>query len=161
MPVNIVRLGPEEGLRLRRIRLRSLQDAPEAFASTYAETRSRPTESWHQQVQDLATFVAVLGEEDVGVVRGGPDADLPKTSWLLSMWVAPEARGRGVGDALIGALVAWAREQGERTLLLEVADENLSAIRLYARHGFVPTGNTTTLPPPREHVSEHERALFL
>ena len=161
MPMTVVRLGAGEGPRLRAIRLRSLQEAPEAFASTHAETASRPASRWDQQVRDLATFVAVLDGADVGIVRGGPDADLPKTSWLLSMWVAPEARGKGVGDALVRSLVAWAREQGERALLLEVGDENLPAIRLYARHGFVPTGKRTTLPAPREHVHEHERALFL
>ncbi len=157
----VVRLGPDEGPRLRAIRLRSLQEAPDAFASTYAETAQRPPESWDQQVRDLATFVAVDGGADVGIVRGGPDADRARTSWLLSMWVAPESRGRGLGDALVQALVAWARELGEHTLLLEVADANLPAVRLYARHGFLPTGHTTTLPAPREHVTEHERALFL
>lgn len=159
--MTVDRLGPDEGLRLKAVRLRSLLEAPDAFGSTHAETSTRRPESWNQQVRDLATFVAVVDGADVGIVRGGPDAERPRTSWLLSMWVAPEVRGRGVGDALVLALVAWARDLGERTLLLEVADQNLPAVRLYARHGFVPTGNTKNLPPPREHVTEHERALFL
>jgi ribosomal protein S18 acetylase RimI-like enzyme len=66
-----------------------------------------------------------------------------------------------VGDALLRAAVAHARDLGARRLLLDVGDHNAHAIALYARHGFEPTGRTGTLPPPREHVLEHERAREL
>lgn len=161
MPVEIRRLTPDEGERLRALRLASLRDAPDAFASTFDETAARPPESWRRQLVDLATFVAVVDGADAGLVRGGPFSEAPGAAMLLSMWVAPAARGRGVGDALVAAVVAWARGAGYARLVLDVADENAPAIALYARHGFEPTGETSALPPPREHVREHRRALAL
>jgi ribosomal protein S18 acetylase RimI-like enzyme len=77
------------------------------------------------------------------------------------MWVAPEARGHGVGEQLILAVKDWARSAGHARLLLDVADGNLPAVALYERMGFEPTGEIGSLPPPREHVAEHRRALDL
>lgn len=53
------------------------------------------------------------------------------------MAVLADWRGRGVGDALLGALVAQARELGWRELSLHA---QVSAIGFYARHGFLPCG---------------------
>ncbi len=159
--MQIVRLTPDEGPRLRAIRLAALEDAPDAFGSTYSETAARPPESWPAQLRSLATFVAVVDGADGGMVRGGPAPDDPGDALLLSMWVAPTARGRGVGRALVGAVVAWARAEGFARLLLDVADQNAPAVALYARLGFVPTGEVDHLPPPRQHIREHRRALRL
>jgi GNAT superfamily N-acetyltransferase len=157
----IQRLTPEDGERLREIRLASLRDAPDAFGSTYDETAARPDSSWRGQLETLATFVAVVAGLDVGIVRGAPFDGEPTAAILLSMWVAPAARGKGAGEALVSAVADWAREEGFERLLLDVANDNAPAIALYARTGFLPTGETGTLPPPREQIREHQRALVL
>lgn len=59
---------------------------------------------------------------------------------LISMWVAPSARGQGIGDALIDALTAYAIEHGAGRVLLAVRETNRQAIALYQRHGFVDAG---------------------
>lgn len=159
--MKIHRLTPDDGDRLRALRLASLRDAPDAFGATLDETAARPPSSWRRQLEDLATFVAVVDGVDAGLVRIGPFSDDPAAAMLISMWVAPGARGRGAGDALIAAAVEWARAQGFARVLLDVGDRNASAIALYARNGFEPTGETGSLPPPREHVREHRRALTL
>lgn len=61
-------------------------------------------------------------------------ADVPE----LSIAVVPEARGRGVGAALLGALLHDAATQGVECLSLSVDSTNLVAIRLYHRSGFQP-----------------------
>ena len=53
------------------------------------------------------------------------------------MAVLPAWRGRGVGEAMLGALVEAARERGWRTLALNA---QAGAVAFYARHGFVPVG---------------------
>jgi ribosomal protein S18 acetylase RimI-like enzyme len=77
------------------------------------------------------------------------------------MWVAPEARGQGVGNALIDAVIEYARSSGAIRLLLDVGDHNQQAIALYARKGFKPNGQTGSLPAPRNHIREHQRELRL
>ncbi|MCY0989278.1 GNAT family N-acetyltransferase [Nannocystis sp. ILAH1] len=156
--MKIVRLGAHEGERLRAVRLAALGDAPDAFGGTLAEAAVRPADDWRRQLVELATFVAVVEGGDAGMVRAARHEVEPDTGELLSMWVAPAARGRGVGDALVDAVVAWARAEGLRRLVLDVGDANAAAIALYARNGFVPTGVTGSLPPPRTHVREHQRA---
>jgi ribosomal protein S18 acetylase RimI-like enzyme len=157
----IERLRPGDGERLRAIRLRSLADAPEAFGSTLAESELRSPEDWEAQVVALPTFVWRDGDADLGMVRAAPhDADA-EAGYLISLWVAPEARGRGVGAALVGEVVAWARGRGLRRLILDVGEHNVAARRLYERIGFVATGATGALPPPRAHVREIEMAIDL
>ncbi len=159
--IEIQRLAAHEWPRLRSVRLRALADAPDAFASTHAEAAALPPESWAAQLRSMATFAAVVDGEDVGLVRGARDDSRPDTAWLISMWVAPEVRGRGVGEALVDAVVEWARAGGARRLLLDVGDHNRPAIALYARMGFEPNGTTGSLPAPRSHIREHQRELRL
>ena len=66
---------------------------------------------------------------------------------VYQVWVAPEHRGRGVGQALLGAVIAWARESGVRQISLDVTCSNTAAMRLYARAGFLPTGEPEPLRP--------------
>lgn len=55
---------------------------------------------------------------------------------LISLWVAPFARGRGVGERLVEMVVEWARGQQAPRVVLSVRDHNAPAIRLYCRQGF-------------------------
>jgi len=65
---------------------------------------------------------------------GGDDADVQTVA------VAPEAQGRGLGGALVDALVARARTRGATAVLLEVRADNERAQRLYAARGFTRIG---------------------
>ena len=68
----------------------------------------------------------------------------------LAIGVVAEARGRGIGGALLDALLARAREQRHRALSLSVDRQN-PARRLYERKGFRdagisdPTGSDVTM----------------
>ncbi len=159
--MQIERLNGSQWQRLKAVRLRALADAPDAFGSTLADAERYEAADWQEQLETLATYVAVLDGADVGMARGIADKSTREHAYLLSMWVAPEARGQGVGEALVQAVVTWARDTGHSRLLLDVADGNQPAIRLYERTGFLPTGETGALPPPREHVKEHQRARDL
>jgi GNAT superfamily N-acetyltransferase len=159
--VSYERLGANDGARLRAIRLRALQDAPDAFSTTYETARVHADDTWARQVVDLPTFIAVENGRDVAMVRCARDLDRPDTAALMSMWVAPEVRRRNIGGALVDLVVAWARSNGVSRLLLDVADLNLPAVALYASKGFEPTGGSGTYPTPRECIREHQRELRL
>src|SRR5918994_476305 len=159
--VRLEQLTAEDGPRLRAIRLHALRDAPDAFSSTLEEAAARPPGDWSRQLLELPTFVAVSNGLDVGMVRCTRDGTSTETAWLISMWVAPEMRRKGVGAALVDAVIDWARSNGVTRLLLDVADHNTSAIALYARKGFAPNEAVGTFPPPREHIREHQWELRL
>lgn len=159
--MEIQRLFPEDWMRLRELRLAALSDAPDAFGSTLEDAYARSAEDWRRQLETLTTFVAMINGQDMGLARGAPDDADPANAYLLSMWIAPDARGQGGGEGLVRAVADWAQTAGFSRLVLDVADDNAPAIALYARLGFQPTGDTGSLPPPRTHVREHRRALNL
>jgi len=59
---------------------------------------------------------------------------------ILTLAVAPEARGRGLGRALMIAATSRSQELGARDLFLEVGAANPAALALYARLGFAKVG---------------------
>jgi L-amino acid N-acyltransferase YncA len=58
----------------------------------------------------------------------------------FSVYVAREARGRGIGDALLSALEDRARALGYHKLVLAAFPANAAGMRLYQRHGFRTVG---------------------
>ena len=63
----------------------------------------------------------------------------PGTLLMDGLFVAPHARGRGVGTRLLAAVAERARAEDAREVRLDVVDGN-RARRLYERHGFEPSG---------------------
>jgi len=162
--IEVRRMGVDDWQRVRTIRLAALADTPDAFGTTLAEEQARTDVSWQERLGEdgpAATLLATEGGRDAGLCVVAPAWEEPGTAGLYSMWVAPWARGRGIGDALMDEALRTARARGWTRIVLEVGDHNAPAIGLYARWGFAPTGRTTTLPPPREHVTEHERGREL
>lgn len=157
----IAHMQPDDVDRVRAARLRALADAPDAFGTTLAEDQARPLPEWRARLESsgAATYLATRDGHDIGMATGVGVDDT--TAALCGMWVAGESRGSGAADALVHAVIAWARARGCRRVILEVADENARAVQFYARMGFEPTGGTGSLPPPREHILEHERELTL
>lgn len=80
-----------------------------------------------------AAWYRLFSPEDPG--WGFVASDVPE----LSIGVTAEARGRGVGGALLDALLTLAREQGHRAVSLSVDRQN-PARRLYERKGFHDAG---------------------
>jgi ribosomal protein S18 acetylase RimI-like enzyme len=137
---------------LRQLRLRALADAPDAFASTLAAELAFPAEVWRQRAEsdpDSATFIAREGDADVGLVRVFAEPDAPGRMHLVSMWVDPAYRRRGVARALVALTVRWATDRQARELSLWVADHNTAARRLYEQLGFQPTAEHQPLPSNR------------
>ena len=126
--MKIERLGVDEVRRLQAVRMRALRDAPDAFATTFEEASTWAPSTWAEQLQNLPTYIAVDADGDVGMVRCAEDGD---AVWLISMWVAPESRGAGVGGALVDAITGWAHSRGAGRVLLDVAEANRAALALY------------------------------
>jgi ribosomal protein S18 acetylase RimI-like enzyme len=158
-PVRLRPIGPDDWALLRDVRLRALADAPHAFSSTFAEQQGYPDTWWQARTRDLgadaATFAAVAGGRWVGVVRVYRDEDEPTAAQLVSMWVDPAARGRGIGRALVERALAWAGENSVTSVRLWVTEGNAPALRLYEACGFELSGERQPLPsdPSRSEIA--------
>lgn len=56
---------------------------------------------------------------------------------LANLAVAPDARGRGIGTLLLEGALEAAETRGSEAMYLEVRASNVSALALYASHGFI------------------------
>ncbi|MGX5209979.1 bifunctional helix-turn-helix transcriptional regulator/GNAT family N-acetyltransferase [Streptomyces violaceus] len=83
------------------------------------------------------TWIAELDGRPVGCVMCVRDEQQPEAARLRLLLVEPDARGLGIGDRLVGALVDFAREVGYREVVLWTNDILGAARRIYQRHGFV------------------------
>ncbi|MGW3284684.1 bifunctional helix-turn-helix transcriptional regulator/GNAT family N-acetyltransferase [Streptomyces sp. NPDC001002] len=81
-------------------------------------------------------WVAELDGRPVGCVMCVRD-DAPGTARLRLLLVEPDARGLGIGDRLVGAVVDFARGVGYRDLVLWTNDVLTAARHVYQRRGFV------------------------
>jgi ribosomal protein S18 acetylase RimI-like enzyme len=149
------RVRPDDWRSHRDIRLEMLRDAPDAFWFTVADEAALTESDWRQRIGQ--TWL-VHARDDSGVVGSAGlgahwEPERADTLTLFGMYVAPRGRGRGVGEALVGAVLEEARRRGRPEVVLEVASNNAPAIALYERCGFVRTG--LTHPHPRD-ASIHE-----
>ncbi|MGH2502654.1 MAG: GNAT family N-acetyltransferase [Ktedonobacterales bacterium] len=126
------------------VRLRALREEPEAFGSSYEESKERPlsvvTERLRAITQDGNFLLGAF--EDSGVLVGivaferAPGKKNRHIGDIFQMYVAPEARGKGYGRALMEALIARARAlDGLEQLILAVVSVNTAAA-LYRALGF-------------------------
>jgi len=81
-------------------------------------------------------WIAELDGRPVGCVMCVRD-EAPGTARLRLLLVEPDARGLGIGDRLVRAVIDFARGVGYRELVLWTNDVLASARRIYQRHGFV------------------------
>lgn len=126
----------------REVRLSALLSDPLAFITTADEFAARP----------LAEITARLGPGPAAVnfgafLEGGlvglltvvreTRPTLAHRASVVGVSVAPAARGRGCGDALLRAGITHARGwEGVTSLHLAVVETQHAARRLYERHGF-------------------------
>lgn len=99
------------------------------------------------QKQGSRYNVAVLNDEIVGGGGIYPTEGLPgDTCELVKMYLSPQARGTGLGRALIEKCIQQAMENGFKKIYLETMPELKQALHIYAKFGFsnlkAPMGNS-------------------
>lgn len=161
--ITVRALGPDDWAVYREVRLAALAADPDSFFRSVDEEAAYDESVWRSRLgsSNARTWVAWCASDPVATVTvllGRPDAEAAE---LVGLWVAPAARGRGLGHRLIGEGLRWAQAHGLARLTLWVADDNVRVRGLYDSVGFAPTGATGAFPPPREHRTEHEESLTL
>lgn len=152
-------VSEDEWSVLRSVRLQALADAPSAFGSTLAAEEQFTEERWRERAAGSSTsrlFLAWRGDEAVGIAGCIDEGD--GSAQLVSVWVRPDHRARGVGRVLSNAALDFASDHGLTIIRLWVTEGNASARRLYERLGFTPTGKLQPLPSDPA-LWEHELEL--
>jgi ribosomal protein S18 acetylase RimI-like enzyme len=150
--ITLARITPELADSYKTVRLRALQDTPTAFGSTYAKESQLSAQDWRERAARLdgrqaAGYLAWDGDDACGIVACFLDREDAARAHLVSMWVAPTHRCRGVGQMLVHAVIDWARSRGVvATLSLMVTSNNDAAMRFYERLAFIRTGRTEPYP---------------
>lgn len=96
------------------------------MAESYADTRAK-----YYVVEDATG--RIVGGSGIAPLRGGS----AETCELKKMYFYPEARGHGLGQALLHQLENDARERGFTKMYLETLARMSQAVRLYERNGFL------------------------
>ena len=144
----VSRIRSDQWRILKNVRLRALEDAPYAFGTTLAEGQKRTDRDWQDMARDHATlsdrayFMAYVGENPCGMA--GCYRTASDTVVLTAMWVAPEFRGKNIGEQIVRAVIEWAREGGATTLEAWVSEDNPARF-FYQKIGFEETDLTEPL----------------
>jgi ribosomal protein S18 acetylase RimI-like enzyme len=123
-----------------------LREEAEYFSTRYEDAVREPDILWRQWASEAADsgdkvlFVADEAGRWLGVV-GGFRRLQPDEVQLVSLWVDPAARGRGLARALIRTVATWARGVSAERVVLFVQEANAPGRALYLAAGFRPTGD--------------------
>ena len=139
-------LTPEDAAAFQALRLRGLQECPEAFASSHEEEVGTPAAEIERRLRPKpdSAIVGAFREGELvaltGVQREGM-AKLAHKAFVWGVYVAPEARGNGVGSKVVSHALNYAAETlGVRQVNLGVNTKNAAAVALYSKLGFVQYG---------------------
>jgi GNAT superfamily N-acetyltransferase len=161
--VRLERVSIANAMVFKLVRLRALREDPTAFGSTYSEESRLTDPEWidlaaRRTAEGSMVWLAFADDGPCGIV--GVFLEHATRARLVSMWVAKDARGQGIGTALVEAAIAWAREAHARAMVLTVTSNNGTAMRFYEGLGFARTGRTEPYPnDPALFEHEMERSL--
>jgi len=160
--MRVHRLGVDDWVPYRELRLAALTDTPEAFGETLDHARASDEQNWRDRLARMqgARALGVVAVADdrswVGTMRGEITGD---DAWLYGVYVVPRHRRAGVARVLLTTMQDWATPHASR-MLLHVATTNVRARQFYARDGFAVTGRSVT-NPAHPHLTELEMARSL
>jgi ribosomal protein S18 acetylase RimI-like enzyme len=119
------------------------------YAAVAEEGRWIGAEAPVDKIERRAKFESSVRSDDAEFFVADDDGRMLGHLWIgvqgygvadLGMMVANDARGQGVGSALMEAAVPWAREHGAHKIALQVWPHNEPAIALYRKFGFDQEG---------------------
>jgi ribosomal protein S18 acetylase RimI-like enzyme len=137
--VQVARTAPADGTpRVHGIELAGVPIA--AFVEAVGELRGSPIEARNAHLERLVhsplathAIVARAAGRTLACGQMAFDGDL---AGIYDMVTANECRGRGLATAIVGALLANARERGVDRAFLQVSDDNAAALAVYRKFGF-------------------------
>jgi GNAT superfamily N-acetyltransferase len=100
---------------------------------------------WKRQARETVWLLASEGKDDLGAAIGIGGWHSPEGVARGEVAVLREARGSGVGSALLDSLSSWARELGYTDLMGPVKETDDVSLAWAARRGFAEIGRNSLL----------------
>ncbi len=159
------RLGSVDADPYRRLRIEALRTCPELFGASWEVEASQRLEWFAERLQ--SNFVVGGWREASEALVGIAGLHVPEAlksrhkGQLWGMFVSPEARGRGLGSALLSRVIGRAASEVE-AITASVVAGNAAAISLYLKAGFVEFGlEQRALKIESRYYDEHLMTLSL
>ena len=140
--ITITRLNPGAWQDFKLLRLQALATDPQAFEASYDDQCARPDAYWRSHLDEAAnsrgSWLLFANRERrlVGMI-GAFVTEERRLAEIKSVFVAPRARGRGLGNALMDAVIHELRlDRSIQAVRLYVNVTQTAAVDLYVRCGF-------------------------
>lgn len=123
------------------LRLEALQNAPEAFGSSFEEESNKSEEDLKSHLNENTVFGVFVGADLVGCAGfySLEPLKMRHRGVLYGMYVQPEHRGKGIANQLVEAVIKHAKSRVQQ-LHVTCVTTNPAASQLYQRHGFISYG---------------------
>jgi ribosomal-protein-alanine N-acetyltransferase len=125
-------------LSLERLRWWHIDDVLALEADLFGADKWSPGMFWNELAIGNLYLAAFDGDELVGYA--GLAVTGPTEAWVNNLGVKRDRQRHGIGRQLLEALLDRARGRGARSVLLEVAADNMPAQKLYDAYGFTVVG---------------------
>jgi len=136
--IEIITPKLDDAVRLRKLRLRALADAPYAFGADYKVESEKPIEYWQDYLKNTDWCFAVIDGVDIGLLAvDKADTDRNSDCWMASWWLEETYRGQGIPKLMLDWLDNLCISKGWKKQGLGVWPENERAIAAYLKLGFV------------------------
>lgn len=133
--MNVRRARPSEAQAIHELLLAAFASFRPLYTPGCFDATTLDAARVAKRMTEGPVFVAEIDGRLVGTVGVKLDA---RGAYVRGMGVHPDARGKGVGRALLEATEAWGREQGASCLWLSTTPFLTGSIALYESFGFRP-----------------------
>ncbi|MEU6014069.1 GNAT family N-acetyltransferase [Streptomyces sp. NPDC047515] len=142
MSVIISAATAQDAEQVLKLEYLCFQREAELYGNYRIDPLVQSLDSLHAEIATQLVFVARLGDEVVGSVRGSTDAD--GTGQIGRLCVHPRLQGHGLGARLLRAAESGlADERSATRFRLQTGHRSESNLRLYRRAGYAQVGNET------------------
>jgi L-amino acid N-acyltransferase YncA len=144
--ISIIAMGPQDWAAICTIYAEGIATGNATFETDYPDW-----EKWNGSHVQGCRLVARAGDDVVGWAALSRVSTRAVYAGVVevSVYVAESARGRGVGAALLTALIAESEEAGFWTLQASIFPENVASVKLHERCGFRLVGR-------RERIAQRD-----